>query len=68
VTPLREIDRPRKLPRRRKNGSGPILTAALAVAIAGAVAAFVFLETKDGRLATPASSIGTPPQTAPSHG
>jgi len=43
------------------------LTAVLAVAIVGALMAFVFLETKDGRLASPASGIGNP-QTTPSHG
>jgi hypothetical protein len=64
---LREIDRPRKLPRRRNSGSGPILTAVLAIAVAGAVAAFVFLEKKDGRLASPASG-GSPSQMAPTHG
>jgi len=44
------------------------VTAALVVAVAGAVAAFVFIEKKDSRQASPASSIGNPPLTAPSHG
>jgi hypothetical protein len=64
---LRDIDRPRTFPRRRTTAKGPILTAVLAVAIVGALMAFVFLETKDGRLASPASGIGNP-QTTPSHG
>jgi len=38
------------------------------VMVAGAVAAFVFLEKKDGRLANPASGIGGPSQVVPTHG
>jgi hypothetical protein len=56
------------LPKRRRSGSGPILTAVLAVLVAGAVAAFVFFETKDDRVAHPTPGSGNPSPVTPSHG
>jgi hypothetical protein len=70
VAQLREIDRPREFPRRRNGNKvgGPILTAALVAAAVGAVVTFLFLETKDGRLAGRVPSLKGAPQIVPSHG
>ena len=66
---LRDIDRPQEFPRRSNKVSGPILIAVLVIATVGALTAFLFLETMDGRLASPRSGIGNPPHTATaSHG
>jgi hypothetical protein len=65
---LRDIDRPQEFPRRSNKVSGPLI-AVLVIAAVGALAAFLFLETMDGRLASPRSGIGNPPHTATaSHG
>ena len=49
---MRNIDRPRKLPQRRRNMSGQILVAALSLAIA-ALATFVFYQKVDHQIASP---------------
>jgi hypothetical protein len=45
-----------------------MLSALIALMAAGAVAAFIFVETRDNRVASPAPGAGNPLQTTPTHG